>query len=523
MSARSGADQTAFGLLTETHTLLVLDTETAPAADGGPQRVIQIGTVPVTLGRRGRVSTRLVNPREPITNSHIHGITDADVAGKPGFAVAARALDAVLTAPGVVLVAHYAAYDVNVLRGEYERLGRPMPDVPVVDTIALARYVAHDTGRSSSLVALTRSLNITFSPAHDAGKDAEATAKALVALLRLAGAAGLVSLEDILADIGSTTATLPEPVLRPRPAAEPEPALAADHLATHSTLLPEQPAPEQLESWVAAALECVQLRCPLARDRAAAAASEAPDYARVLLDRLADPALLTDLEAGQAGTHAAFLHELVPAALGGGALNWWRTMRPHVAGLERCHRGTSGPRCADCREGRPCPLDTLHQAASYAECRIQDGRISNQVMLHLTGSGESRGVFAWARRGDRDVAGYTAWLIYDFLSSGGVQARASATLDRAVISDLHTTEPRLALAYAQTLALQGRVSEVDAVVQGCPRPAGNTDEGFDLLDAWVAGSYTELLARSAPARQRVRKLPRQARPEGRLRPNRLKY
>lgn len=510
------ADETAYRMLTEQHTLLVLDTETSPAADSGPQRVISLATVPVSDGRVGRTSSRLIDPGEPITNSHIHRLTDADVAGKPGFGRAANWLDTLLGAPDVVLVAHFAAYDVNVLRGEYDRLGRTIPDVPVLDTAALTRYVNHDTGRSASLAALARSLDIAFVPEHDAAKDARATARCLAELLRLAAAAGLVDLGDVLASIGTSTHTTSAPTPRARRDREADPSLTGDHLATHAVLLAAQPTSTDLDTWAAAAIDCAQLRCPLARDRAVAATA----HAAALLPRLTDAALLASLDSGQAATHVGAVGELVPHALAAGkAFAWWTKVRPLVRSLPRCRPGSS---CVDCREGRPCPLDTLHQAVAVTECGFVDGHIPGRTLGRLLGHPD-RGVRLWARQGVDDVAGYACWLAADYLERDGNRSRVSSTVDLAVQLGLERHEPRLALMQAQALTNQGRLTQADQVVQACVRPPGNTDDGYRALRDWRAGPYTELLARAAPPRVRLQTLPRQSRPETRTRPNRLKF
>lgn len=507
MTSQRDPDETAYRLLTESHTLLVLDTETTPAAGGGSQRLIQLGTVPVTLGRRGRPTVRLVNPGEPITNSHIHRITDADVHGKPDFARVAPALDALLTGvpgqPPVVLVAHYANYDVAVLRGEYQRLDRDIPDLPVLDTIALARHVGHDTDRNRSLPALARSLGIEFTPEHDAGKDAVATARCLVALLRKGAEAGLVDLDHILATAGSTTLDLAPPELTTRPEVDVPPELPAEHLATHAWLLPAAPTGDDLDRWVAAAIECARLRCPLARDRAATAVANAPEHVAKLLPTLTRPDGLATLEAGQAGTHVGTLVELVPTAFPktNHALIWRRKIRAQIAQLPRCDRSSSDSRCPDCQAGLPCPLDTLHQTVAHTECHFtEDGHIVRNSLSRLLEQ-KKGGINLWATTEDRDVAGYAAWLVIDYLEGQGGRSRATNVLDRAVQLGLDATEPRLALLHAQALLDHGQLDGVESVLAACSRPAGNTDDGYDRLNEWAAGPYAEARA-SSPRPQR---------------------
>lgn len=170
---------------------------------------------------------------------------------------------------------------------------------------------------------------------------------------------------------------------------------------------------------------------------------------------------------------------------------------------------------------RTCPLDTLHQAVAVAECAFTtDGRIDQKNLLRLV-SQSGRGAQAWART-EPDVAGHVFWLAFDYLLTEGADSRASSLLDTAERVGLDTVEPRLALLHAQALLTRGQLPDVDAVIQACPRPNGNTDDGWDELHDWVAGPYAEALARALPARPRIRTLPRHSRPEGRTRPNRLK-
>lgn len=528
MSPLRSADDDAYRLLTEGHTFLVLDTETTPAAGGGPQRVIQLGTIHVREGLLGRVRTRLVDPVEPVTNSHIHHLTSADLHGKGDFSRHVDALDVLLQGthgqPPVVLVAQYANYDVDVLRGEYARLGRVLPNVPVLDTIALSKYVAHDPGRSRSLSDLARSLGIPFKVEHDAGKDARATAKVLVALLRIGARAGLVDLDHILEQIGGTTATLAPANITDRPDEPTEAEISAEHLTTHNTLLPEHPSTADLATWIDGIRDCVRVRCPLARDRAVLALRTAPEAGKTLLAGVADPFTTTNAHPGQAGTYAGILAELVPAARAaraGAVMTWWRKNRDQIRSLPRCPSG--GPeRCPDCRDGEPCPLDTLHQVVAVAECGFtHDGHIHGTMLNRLI-QDVGGTLWTWTDRGETDVAGYAAWGVIDYLERTAARTRATGVLDRAVQIGLDRVEPRLALAHVQALLGRDEFDDVGPVIAACSRPAGSTDPGYRMLADWAAGPYAEALARLKPARTRIRTLPRQSRPEARVRPNRFK-
>lgn len=531
-----------YRLLTDRHTLVVLDTETTrqpPAArtDGlFIQRLIQLGTVTITGGATSRPTVRVVNPGVPVNNTRIHGLTDVDVATASDFAGIVTALDALLDpgpgTPPVVLVCHYAPFDVHVLRAEYERLDRQMPNIVVIDTIDLARHVGHDTGRRRSLEALAVSLDVTFVPEHDAGKDAAATAACTVRLLRKAAAAGIFDLDDILDAIGTPAHDVQPPAFGRRQSVREIPDVPPEHLPTHTWTLPPEPDPDAIATWLRHAVACSQVCCPYAADRAheaAAALAYDQDTARHLLEVLTRPDGLASLGPGQAGTHAGLLAELVPAAIRGPneGIRWWRTVRTAINNLPRCrpHQPLEDGRtvaCPDCQEGRPCPLDTLHEAAAHAECCFtHDDHLENTTITRLVAQ-KDRGAHLWAQRGDADIAGHVYWLVITYLLSLGREGRANGTLAKAVEVNVHRHDPRIALLHAQTLLAQGQLDQVPDALAGCRRPAGNTNPGYTDLEDWAAGPYAEALARAQPPRERVLTKPRQSRPEARIRPNRLK-
>lgn len=548
-------DAEAYRLLTARHTLVVLDTETtnqpvAQRTDGHPiQRLIQLGTVTITDGSQGRPQTRLVAPGVPITNSYIHGISDSAMFNKPDFAGIAPALDALLS-PGadgtsVVLVCHYAPYDVQVLRGEYARLDREMPNVAVIDTMDLARYVGHDTGRRRSLEALAVSLDVNFVPEHDAGKDAAATAACLVRLLRMAARNSIVDLDDILDAIGTPAHDLPPPNVGNRTRGETIVELPAHHLATHTWVLPADPDAETIDTWVGHAERCTTLRCPSARARADEALVELAEspggqkVARTLLYRLSDPSELTTLEAGQAGTRAGILAGLVPLALhpkdgsnqggkGPQAIRWWRDIGPTIKTLPRCRPTASAgedgqvPACPDCLAAQPCPLDTLHEDVAYTHCDFtHDGRLENATITRLVAH-KDKGAHLWAQKGPEDIAGHIYWLVINHMLELGRETRASGTLAKATEVGIWRHDPRMALLHLQSLLGKGLLDDIPPVLAACKRPPGNTNPGYTDLEDWAAGPYATALARTKPTPARVLTKPRQSRPEGRERPNRFK-
>lgn len=150
--------------------LASLDFETT-GLDVEKDRVIEVAVVRGRYGQAPRRWTSLVDPERPMDATEIHGITDAMVAGKPGFRALAPTLARMLR--GAVLVAHNARFDVSFLEMEYARCGLWAPRPAVVDTLGLSRRVV--ALPSHRLAAMCTWANIARERAHRALDDAEAT------------------------------------------------------------------------------------------------------------------------------------------------------------------------------------------------------------------------------------------------------------------------------------------------------------------------------------------------------------
>lgn len=155
---------------------VVLDVETtglSPRWD----RVVELAVVHV--GPRGVATTEWttrVNPDGPVGATHIHGITDADVAHAPRFAELVPQLTAHLS--GQAVVAHNAAFDLAFLRAEYQRAGWQMPWLPALCTQqASHHYLPHlDRRRLRDCCAASK---IPLRDAHSALGDSRAAAALL--------------------------------------------------------------------------------------------------------------------------------------------------------------------------------------------------------------------------------------------------------------------------------------------------------------------------------------------------------
>ncbi|MEE3500746.1 DNA polymerase III subunit epsilon [Acidiphilium acidophilum] len=163
---------------------VLFDTETTGLDPLHGDRVIEVAAIelhndlPTT-----RTFHRLIDPERdiPPDASRIHGITNADVAGKPTFAAIADELIAFFG--NDPLVAHNAAFDFGFLDAELARLRRPALDrARMIDTLALAK--ARFPGMPNSLDALCRRFEIDLSArtTHNALLDCKLLAEVYVEL-----------------------------------------------------------------------------------------------------------------------------------------------------------------------------------------------------------------------------------------------------------------------------------------------------------------------------------------------------
>lgn len=169
------------------HPIALLDVETT-GRDPAIDRIVEIGIV---VGRAGIIERKhswLVDPGRPIPpeSSAVHGITDADVAGKPRFE--AIVIDVLAALQGAIPAAYNASFDRGFLFAEVERAGarlETMPpaarrDVEWVDPLVFARELYKEE-QSRALGEMARMLGIELVSAHRATDDAEAALRVLYA------------------------------------------------------------------------------------------------------------------------------------------------------------------------------------------------------------------------------------------------------------------------------------------------------------------------------------------------------
>ena len=215
---------------------IIFDTETT-GLDAREDRIIEFGGIElVNKFPTGRTFHHYINaqgrPVHPEAQA-VHGISDADLAGKPTFDLIAEELAEFLD--GAMLVAHNANFDIGFLNAEFARLGRPPIDPgQVIDTLAIARR-KHPMG-PNSLDALCRRYGIDNShrTKHGALLDSELLAEVYIELI--GGKQAALSLEvqvevtEISTEMVVTTVTRE----RPRPLA---PRLSAAEAEAHAALV----------------------------------------------------------------------------------------------------------------------------------------------------------------------------------------------------------------------------------------------------------------------------------------------
>lgn len=151
----------------------VLDVETtglSPRED----RILEIALV--RLASNGSPVdhwTSRLDPQGPVGATHIHGITQADVDGKPVFHSLAPQLAGLIG--GLTIVAHNATFDLAFLRSEFDRAGWDMPWLPSFCTLGGSHEYFPDLDRRR-LADCCWAAGVRPENAHSALGDATATA-----------------------------------------------------------------------------------------------------------------------------------------------------------------------------------------------------------------------------------------------------------------------------------------------------------------------------------------------------------
>ena len=470
--------------------LAVLDVETCNGADG--DHIIDLALL--TYRKRTEVGslTGRFNPGVPVdpASQAVHGLTDADLASEKPFADAVPALASALTPTDgerLVLVAHNAPFDVSRLQLEFAREGAALPDIPVLDTVALAKHCGL---RAGSLADLLDALGLVNTAPHTARGDADATARAALALLRMAAAAGAHDVDDLLtramAGRKSRTGAIKAAGKSRRRDRGTDAAPAVDlpdaHVTGHAELLPPDPAAHDLAGWLAQVTACAQLRCPYLEDRVHEAPLP-PDELLTALEPALDAALTRNDPPAVATVLGALLPLLAQLPNRPAALRWHRRWAARLDAAGGC---PADDRCPACRDRAPCPLDTWHQPLAAAALGPLRDAQSARSFLHTTGVESGRGVFStWREKKLTRLADYAAWLVHQHWVTNGQPNRAELVARHAWKAG--GRDPRLVAAYARRVAAPGSVERLTQARDICDETflerRGSTDDGWAELRA----------------------------------------
>ncbi len=214
---------------------IIFDTETTGFDPRNGDRMVEIGCIEV-VNRvpTGRTFHAYFNPGRsmPAEAEAVHGLSDAFLADKPGFAE--RALELLEFIGDSPMVAHNAGFDFNFINFELSACGHPEVCLDrMVDTIALAK-VRHP-GAKLSLDALCTRYGIDRSHRthHGALLDAELLAQVYVELC----GGRQIGFELGSGPAGMTVGTTIL-VRKDRPFRQPRPhAASAEELAAHALFL----------------------------------------------------------------------------------------------------------------------------------------------------------------------------------------------------------------------------------------------------------------------------------------------
>lgn len=219
---------------------IALDTETTGLSVTEGHRVIEIGCVELVNRKlTGREFHRFVDPERDIDEGaeRIHGISRADLDGKPTFAdIVEEFLEFIRDSE---LIIHNAEFDVGFLNNELALLSHRQPEIvrhaTVLDTLAMARNL--HPGQRNSLDALCKRYGVDASArdVHGALIDAELLARVYLAMT---GGQTALSLDAETNDL-TGTATEQSPVPRRAGLSLVVRTANADEVERHEALLNE--------------------------------------------------------------------------------------------------------------------------------------------------------------------------------------------------------------------------------------------------------------------------------------------
>lgn len=152
---------------------VVFDTETT-GLSAKYNRVIEFGAVKVEHGTVTNRFDILINPGAPLSRKIVEltGISDDDLEGQPSME---EALPKIMEFIGdSILVSHNAEFDIAMMNAELKRYGYPTLSNPVIDTLALSRYLFPES-KNHRLGHLCKNMEVEYNEdeAHRADYDAK--------------------------------------------------------------------------------------------------------------------------------------------------------------------------------------------------------------------------------------------------------------------------------------------------------------------------------------------------------------
>jgi DNA polymerase-3 subunit epsilon len=174
---------------------VLFDVESTGLEPQQGDRMCEIALVHWQGGVQSELYETLINPGRPISADAfaVNNISAELLAHAPTFEAISETLLAHLD--GTVLVAHNAPFDFSFLNTELIRLGKPVLNNPLIDTLQLARtFLVHDR---YNLAFLARALGVER-PSHRAMSDVVALKALFVHLLDRLRMLGVNTLDDLL-------------------------------------------------------------------------------------------------------------------------------------------------------------------------------------------------------------------------------------------------------------------------------------------------------------------------------------
>lgn len=153
-----------------------IDTETT-GFDPGDHRMVEVYVGLWKDRQLVREYETRIDPQRamPVEAQRVHGISAADLVGKPLFKTIAPNLQAYI-AKADLIVWHNGPFDLRFLEYEFRNAGMKMPDKPSIDTLAEGVWATPD-GKSPSLEELCFACGVKYDPAlaHAAAYDVRDT------------------------------------------------------------------------------------------------------------------------------------------------------------------------------------------------------------------------------------------------------------------------------------------------------------------------------------------------------------